>query len=116
MENIIKQTAIAGTEKITVSYNSNWDCEGHHTTQNIKLPKKIFNIFNDYLSAYRKTIQNNHIISSAEADILMYGKAVINLNRCLTLTQLRLLYQFLSENKIDCSRLKTNRNTMINVY
>ena len=103
-------------EKIIVSYTENWDCEGYHTTQNIKIPKEILRDFNGYLRAKREPVEKQHIFSYAEAEILMYGKIIENLNRCLTLTQLRLLYQFLVENNIDCSRIKTNRNTMLFVY
>ena len=100
-------------EKIIVSYTENWDCEGYHTTQNIRIPKEILRDFNGHLKALREPIQKKHLISYAEGEILMYGKIIENFNRCLTLTQLRLLYQFLMENKIDCSRMKTNRNTML---
>ena len=99
--------------KIIVSYTENWDCEGYHTTQNIKLPKEILRDFNGYLRAKREPIQKKHLISSADADILMYGKIIENLNRCLTQTQLRMLYSFLNGNNIDCSRIKTDRNTML---
>lgn len=100
-------------EKITVSYTENWDCEGCHTTQNIKLPKEILRDFNGYLKTQREPIEKKHVKSYSEVEILMYGKIIENLNRCLTITQLRLLYQFLTENNIDCSRMKTNRNTML---
>lgn len=100
-------------EKIIVSYTENWDCEGYHTTQNIKLSKEILRDFNGHLKGIAEHIQRKRIKSYSEAEILMYGKIIENLNRCLTITQLRLLYQFLTENNIDCSRIKTNRNTML---
>ncbi len=56
----------------------------------------------NYLKINKLNTQTNNIL-----------KIIENFNRCLTLTQLRLLYQFLTENKIDCSRIKTNRNTML---
>ena len=28
-------------ENIKVSYNENWDCEGSHTTQNIRLSENL---------------------------------------------------------------------------
>lgn len=98
---------------IIVSYNENWDCGGYHTTQNIKLSKHLLNRFNIFLTDYRKPIEKKITISNTEMELLMYGKNIDNLNRCLTLTQLRLLYQFLMENNIDCNRIKLNRNTML---
>jgi hypothetical protein len=102
-------------ENIKVSYNENWDCEGFHTTQNIKMSKGLLEKFNDFLAACRKNIdtEKKHLFTSREMEMFMYGKNVVNLNRCLTLTQLRLLYQFLINNGIDCSRVKTDRNTML---
>lgn len=102
-------------ENIKVSYTQNWDCDGHHTTQNIKISKNLLEKFNDFLAACRKNIdtEKKHSITSEEMNMLMYGKNVVNLNRCLTLTQLRLLYQFFINYGIDCSRVKTDRNTML---
>ena len=99
--------------KIIVSYTENWDCEGYHTTQNIRIPKEVLRGFNGHLKAQREPIQKKHLISGAEMNIVMYGKPIENLNRCLTLTQLRMLYSFLNGNNIDCSRVKTDRNTML---
>lgn len=100
-------------ENIKVSYNENWDCEGYHTTQNIKLSKNLLDSFNIFLADCRKPIEKKYLISNEEMKLLAYGKNVVNLNRCLNLTQLRLLYQFLTQNNIDCSRVKTDRNTML---
>ena len=98
---------------IKVSYNENWDCEGYHTTQNIKLSENMLQRFNIFLADCRKLADKKHLRTSEEMNILIYGKNVENLNRCLHLTQLRLLYQFLMQNHIDCSRVKTDRNTML---
>ena len=100
-------------ENIKVSYNENWDCEGYHTTQNIKLSENMLQRFNIFLADCRKLADKKHLRTSEEMNILIYGKNVENLNRCLHLTQLRLLYQFLMQNHIDCSRVKTDRNTML---
>ena len=102
-------------ENIKVSYTQNWDCEGYHTTQNIKISKNLLEKFNDFLAACRKNIdtEKKHLFTSGEMEMLVYGKNVDNLNRCLTLTQLRLLYQFFTNYGIDCSRVKTDRNTML---
>jgi hypothetical protein len=100
-------------ENIKVSYNKNWDCEGYCTTQNIKLSKDLLNRFNIFLADCRKPIEKKHLITNAEMELLVYGKNIENLNRCLYLTQLKLLYQFLTQNHIDCSRVKTDRNTML---
>ena len=100
-------------ENIKVSYNKNWDCEGRCTTQNIRLSENLLQRFNIFLADCRKPIENKHLITSEEMKLLAYGKNVENLNKCLHLTQLRLLYQFLTQNHIDCSRVKTNRNTML---
>ena len=98
---------------IKVSYTENWDCEGYHTTQNIRLSKDLFKRLNYFISGRRKPIEHKKIITSAEIDLLAYGKNIENVNRCLTITQLHLLYQFLAQNHIDCSRIKTDRNTML---
>ena len=100
-------------ENIKVSYNENWDCEGYHTTQNIKLSKNLLDRFNIFLADCRKPIEKKHLITNAEMELLAYGKNIDNLNRYLHLTQLRLFYQFLMQNHIDCSRVKTDRNTML---
>lgn len=100
-------------EKITVSYTKNWDCEGYCTTQNITISEEMLNGFNAYLKSRREPVKKKITVSNAEAEILMYGKNISNLNRCLTLTQLSLLYQYLTKNNINCARLKTNRNTML---
>ena len=100
-------------EKIKVNYTQNWDCEGYHTTQNIKISKTLLNKFNIFLNDIRKPIEKKYCITSAEMYLLTYGKNIDNLNRCLHLTQLQLLYQFLIKNNIDCSRVKTDRNTML---
>ena len=100
-------------EDIKVSYNKNWDCEGCHTTQNIRLSENLLQRFNIFLADCRKPIEKKYLITNEEMKLLAYGKNVINLNRCLNLTQLRLLYQFLTQNNIDCSRVKTDRNTML---
>lgn len=100
-------------KKIKVNYKQNWDYEGYHTTQNIKLSKNLLDRFNIFLADCRKLIEKKHLITNAEMELLVYGKNVDNLNRCLHLTQLRLLYQFLMQNHIDCSRVKTDRNTML---
>ena len=97
-------------ENIKVSYNKNWDCEGCHTTQNIRLSENLLQRFNIFLADCRKPIERKCLITNAEMD---YGKNIENLNRCLNITQLRLLYQFLTQNHIDCNRVKTNRNTML---
>ena len=103
-------------EKIIVSYTKNWDCEGYCTTQNIKLPKEILMDFNGYLRAKREPIQRKRLISNADADILMYGKPIENLSRCLTQTQLSMLLGFLYGKNIDYSRIIPCRNTMLFVY
>ena len=100
-------------ENIKVSYNKNRDCEGRRTTQNIRLSENLLQRFNIFLADCRKPIENKHLITSEEMKLLAYGKNVENLNKCLHLTQLRLLYQFLTQNHIDCNRVKTNRNTML---
>ena len=100
-------------ENIKVSYNKNLDCEGCHTTQNIRLSENLLQRFNIFLADCRKPIERKCLITNAEMDLLAYGKNIENLNRCLNITQLRLLYQFLTQNHIDCSRVKTNRNTML---
>ena len=103
-------------ENIKVSYNENWDCEGYHTTQNIKLSKNLLDKFNIFLADCRNPIKKKYLITNAEMELLAYGHNVDDLNRCLHLTQLRLLYQFLKNNNIDCNRVKTDRNTMLIVY
>ena len=100
-------------ENIKVSYNENWDCEGYHTTQNIRLSENMLQRFNIFLADCRKIVEGRRLLTSEEMNLLAYGKNVENLNRCLHLTQLRLLYQFLMQNHIDCSRVKTDRNTML---
>ena len=100
-------------ENIKVSYNENWDCEGYHTTQNIKVSKELFDKFNIFLESNRESIVRKNLISSDEMNLMVFGRKIDRLNKCLTLTQLRLLYQFLMENKIDCNRVKTDRNTML---
>lgn len=100
-------------KNIKVSYNENWDCDWYHTTQNIKISKGLLDKFNLFLAEYRKPLEEKVLKTNAEMEILMYGKEIENLNRCLHLTQLRLLYYFLETNYIDCSRIKTNRNTML---
>ena len=100
-------------ENIKVSYIENWDCEGYHTTQNIKLSENLLKRFNNFLADCRKPIEHKRIITSAEMDLLAYGKNIENINRCLTIIQLHLLYQFLIQNHIECNRIKTDRNTML---
>ena len=100
-------------ENIKVSYNENWDCEGYHTTQNIRLSENLLQRFNIFLADCRKPIERKRLITNAEMDLLAYGKNIENLNKCLHITQLHLLYQFLTQNHIDCNRVKTNRNTML---
>ena len=100
-------------ENIKVTYTQNWDCEGYHTTQNIKISKELLDKFSAFVSVCREPIMKKHIISNAEMDLLAYGKIVSNLERCLTHTQLLLLYRFLYNEGIDCSRIKTDRNTML---
>ena len=100
-------------ENIKVSYNENWDCEGYHTTQNIRLSENMLQRFNIFLADCRKIVEGRRLLTNSEMELLTYGKNVENLNRCLHLTQLRLLYQFLMQNHIDCSRVKTDRNTML---
>lgn len=100
-------------ENIKVSYNENWDCEGYHTTQNIKLSKNLLEKFSAFVTVCREPIKKKHLITSVEMDLLAYGKIVDNLNRCLTHTQLLLLCYFLKNEGIDCSRVKTDRNTML---
>lgn len=100
-------------EKITVSYRHNWDCEGHYTTQNIKISKELLNEFNKYLTEQRNYLQGKSVITHEEMGILTYAKEVKNLERCLTLTQLKFLWIFLMEKKIDNSRVIPNRNTML---
>ena len=100
-------------ENIKVSYNENWDCEGYHTTQNIRLSENLLQRFNIFLADCRKPIERKRLITNAEMDLLAYGKNIENLNRCLHITQLHLLYQFLTQNHIDCRRVKTDRNTML---
>lgn len=101
---------------IKVSYNQNWDCRGYHTTQNIKLPKELLNQFNRYLERIRNIDKNNIIIPTERMNFLAYGRNVENLNECLNLTQLRLLRWFLIQKHIDCSRIKTDRNTMLVIF
>lgn len=100
-------------ENIKINYKQNWDSEGYHTTQNVKLSKDLFNRFNIFLENYRKPFENKHYITSEEIKLLAYAKNINNLNRCIHLTQLKLLYQFLKENNINCDRLKIDRNTML---
>ena len=100
-------------KNIKVSYIENWDCEGYHTTQNIRLSENLLKRFNYFLSDCRKPIEHKRLITSAEMDLLAYGKNIENINRCLTITQLHLLYQFLTQNQIECNRIKTDRNTML---
>ena len=100
-------------ENIKVNYKENWDCEGYHTTQTITLSKELLKEFNNFLVDCRKQIEQKKLKTSVEMYLLTYGRNVENLNRCLRLTQLRLFYQFLKENNIDCSRVKTDRNTML---
>ena len=100
-------------ENIKVSYNKNSDCEGYHTTQNIRLSENLLQKFNIFLTDCRKPIERKRLITSEEMKLLAYGKNIENLNRCLHLTQLRLLDQFLTQSHIDCNRVKTNRNTML---
>ena len=59
-------------ENIKVSYNENWDCEGYHTTQNIKLSRNLFDRFNIFLTDCRKPIKNKHLITNAEMELLVY--------------------------------------------
>ncbi len=100
-------------ENIKVSYHQNWDCEGYHTTQNIKISKGLLEKFSAFVTVCRKPIMKKHVITSAEMDLLAYGKIVDNLKKCLTHTQLMLLIYFLDAEGVDCSRIKTDRNTML---
>lgn len=100
-------------KNIRVSYNENWDCEGYHTTQTIKIPKELLDGFNKFLEECRKPIEGKYIKTNAEMSLIMFGKQINNLERCLHLTQLRLLVQYLKDNGIDCNRVKTDRNTML---
>ena len=100
-------------EHIKVSYNEHRDCEGYHTTQNIRLSDNLLQRFNIFLADCRKPLERKRLITNAEMDLLAYGMNIENLNKCLHITQLRLLYQFLTQNHIDCRRVKTDRNTML---
>lgn len=100
-------------ENIKVSYIENWDCEGYHTTQNIRLSENLLKRFNCFLADCRKLVENKRLITSAEMDLLAYGKNIENVNKCLNLTQLYLLCEFLTQNHIECNRIKTDRNTML---
>ena len=100
-------------ENIKVNYRQNWDTQGYHTTQNIKISKNLLSRFNIFLEDVRKSIENKCSITSEEMYLLKYGKNIEALNKCLSFTQLRLLYKFLMENNINCSRVKTDRNTML---
>ena len=101
-------------ENIIVSYQKNWDSDGFCTTQNITLSEDLMLQFNQYLTEIRKPLLEKNCYSSEEMQMLCYGMDTEkNQKRCLTLTQLRLLYQFLKDQQINCSRLKTDRNTML---
>ena len=100
-------------EKIIVSYSESWDCEGYHTTQNVKISKSLFDRFNLFLADCRKLIEKKYLITNEEMNLLLYGHEVKNLDRCLHLTQLDLLYEFLNQNHIECKRIKRDRNTLI---
>ena len=100
-------------EKISVNYLQDWDCEGYHTTQNITVSRRLLDLFASYVTTCREPILNKRIITNAEADLFMYGEIVNNLDRCLTHTQLLLLVSFLSAEGIDCTRIKTDRNTLL---
>lgn len=100
-------------KEIKVAYKENWDCEGYHTTQTIKMSKELLDGFNKFLDDCRKPIEAKRIKTSEEMNLIMYGKQVDNLERCLRLTQLRLLVQYLKDNGISCNRVKTDRNTML---
>ena len=99
--------------KIIVSYNSKHDVGGYHTTQNIKISKDMLDDFNYYLKHYLKSIEEKQDKTSWDMRILLYGKPIINLKRCLTITQLRLLYMFLKGKGFNTDRIKLDRNTMI---
>ena len=42
-------------EKIIVSYAENWDCEGYHTTQNIRLSENLLINFMNSLQQITRT-------------------------------------------------------------
>ena len=100
-------------ENIKVTYTQNWDCEGYHTTQNIKISKELLDKFSAFVTVCREPIKKKHLITNAEMDLLAYGKIIDNLKKCLTHTQLLLLIYFLNTEGVDCSRIKINRNTML---
>lgn len=100
-------------ENIKVSYNENWDFEGYHTTQNIRMSKDLLKKFNEYITVIREPIKKKSLVTSAEMDLICFGGNVIDLGKCLTHTQLMLLYDFLRSEGIDCSRIKVDRNTML---
>ena len=41
-------------ENIKVSYIGNWDCEGYHTTQNIRLSEDLFKRLNKFACIRKK--------------------------------------------------------------
>lgn len=102
---------------IKVSYTENWDCEGYHTTQNIKIPKEVVLQFNDYaMTCVKKAQANKGNCCYGEQQIALYVRPVKDMlekGRCLHLTELQLLYKFLQMQGYDCKRIKTNRNTML---
>lgn len=100
-------------KNIKVTYTQDWDCDGCHTTQNIRISKELLDMFNAFVVVCREPIMKKHTITGCEMNLLAYGKIVNNLNRCLTHTQLTLLLCFLESESIDCSRVKTDRNTML---
>lgn len=100
-------------KKLTINYQQNWDCEGTHTQQNVKLSKEIIKKFNYYLEELNNSILEQRIIESKDAEILMYATPIWNYERCIGITRLRLLKPFLKNEGYDTTRLLTDRNTMI---
>lgn len=64
-------------ENIKVSYTQNWDCEGYHTTPNIRLSTDLFTKFNAFLTECRKPIESKTLKSNSEMKLLMYGKILL---------------------------------------
>lgn len=100
-------------KKLTINYQENWDCNGTHTTQNVKLSKEIIEKFNYYLADLIKPIKEKSIISNSEMDLLIFAQPLKSYNSCIGLTRLRLLKIFLDDEGYDTTRLLTDRNTMI---
>ena len=98
---------------IIVSYQNDWDENGTHYNQRIRVPKELKEAINNEMRQAQETRQHEALNNSHD---YIYLNELTDNDNYTTLTTARLVKHVLETNGIDTKRVKLDRNTIISFF